>query len=124
MLPAHVPFYKRRLFWGFVFSSFFVVSTALCIDTFLNFGSSHQRTLYDVYSYVTISYAATLFRFIIFDWLNGYGEYIGSSIYFILMVLFAYKTFQNPRVSLPYPIIFSIIYITGLITTVLFIGIS
>ena len=122
LLPAHLAFYRRRLFWGVVFFIFFVPSTLLFTYALSNTGSSHQQTIYDIYSYLTISSGATLFRFISSNLLSELGEYIGSSIYFIMILSLGYKTFQKPKVLLRYPIILSILYVTGMIASVLLLG--
>ena len=115
LLPEHLAFYRRRLFWGVIFGIFFIFSTVLFIYALSNTGSSHKQNFYDIYTSFTISYAATLFRLIPFSWLNGYGEYLGSALYFISMMFLVCKTFQKDYVHIKYPIILSILYITGLL---------
>jgi hypothetical protein len=122
MLPAHLPFYRRRWFWAVVFFIFFVVSTLFAIYAIQGSWSKFYNNIVNIYVILTISYGATLFRLIPYDLFNGSGQYIGSSIYFILVLALAYKTFQKPKVLLRYPVILSILYITGMITSILLLG--
>ena len=82
--------------------------------------SSDVTVIHDVhsiYDWVTFGFGATLIKLIMYDALNGNGQYIGTTAYFILLVYLAFKTFQTPTVLIRYPVIFSVIYITGLIST-------
>ncbi len=115
-------FYKKRKFWAVIFFIFFVFSTVFALYAMHGSWSKLLSNLNNVYSIVTISYGATLFRFILFDLFTKYGGYIGSSIYFLSILFLGYKTFQKQTVLLRYPILLSILYITGMITSVLLIG--
>jgi hypothetical protein len=122
LLAAHVPFYKRRLFWIIIFSTFFIFSTTLFINFLDKNGGNYSLTLDQKFDFFNIAFASTLFRFILYDIFGNTWQYIGSSIYFILIASLAYKTFQKPKVLLRYPIILSILYITGMIASVLLLG--
>ena len=110
------------MFWAVVFGIFFIFSTIFAIYATQGSWGKFFENLDNIYSVLTISYGATLFRFIPSNLLSEPGEYIGSSIYFVLILTLAHKTFHKPRVLLRYPIILSILYITGMIASVLLLG--
>ena len=122
LLPAHLAFYRRRLFWGVVFGIFFIISTILFINFLDKNGGNYSLTLDQKFDFFNIAFASTFFRFILYDIFGNIWQYIGSSIYFIMILSLGYKTFQKPKVLLRYPIILSILYVTGMIASVLLLG--
>ena len=115
LLPAHLPFYRRRLFWGVIFSIFFIFSTILLIGFLDKNGGDYTRTFNQIFSSIHTAYGAGIFRYISYLIIGSKGYYLGSAIYFILISFLTYNTFHRPTVVLWYPIILSILYITGVI---------
>jgi hypothetical protein len=122
MLPAHLPFYRRRWFWAVVFFIFFVISTTLfMLSIIADIQSNYTSTFIQKIDDALLSFGSSLFMLYGFKIGIIYG-YFGTITYFILMTFLGYKTFQRNQVSMKYPIIFSVLYLTGLIPIFMFNG--
>ena len=118
----HLLFYRSRKFWMIVFGIFFVVSVALFMLTIItDIQSNYTSTFIQKIDDALLSFGATLFMLYGYKIGTAYGL-IGTIVYFILILILGYKTLQKPKVLLRYPAILSILYITGMITSILFLG--
>ena len=61
LLPAHLPFYRRRLFWGVIFSIFFIFSTILLIGFLDKNGGDYTRTFNQVFDSFNVAYGSLIF---------------------------------------------------------------
>ncbi len=122
LLPEHIPFYRKSIFWGMVFSVFFIFSTLLFINISGIGTNGYALTINQLFDFFSIAFSSTFLRFIFYDYFGELWQHIGSLIYFIFTLFLAYKTLQRPKVQLRYPIILSLLYITGMIASILLLG--
>lgn len=120
--PTTLPFYRKRFFWSIVFGVFFIFSSILFINFLDTDGGSYTLTFDQVFDFFNIAFASTFFRFLLYNTFGNIWQYGGSFIYFTLLLLLGYKTFQRQAVALWYPLILSALYITGMVASILLLG--
>ena len=114
LLPEHIPFYRRRIFWGIVFSLFFIFSTIIFFDFIDKNGGEYTRSFKQIFGSFSIAYGSTIFTMYGFK-INAIAGYVSSILYFSLITYLTYKTFHRAYVSLYYPILIVGLYLTGLL---------
>ena len=114
LLPAHLAFYRRRWFWSIIFGIFFLFSTVLFISFLDKNGGDYTHSFNQIFDSFNLAYGSILFMLYGFKMGAILGE-VGSVTYFASILFLAYKTFQKDCVHLRYPVILSILYITGII---------
>jgi len=120
LLEAHVPFYRRRKFWGIIFVITFIFS----ISSILFFSAQRNHSFFDPELIPFLISSATggfVWQMFANSLLPNGGYALGGSVHFVVMLYLCFKTFQKNIVSLRYPVIFLMILIFGLYAAINFI---
>ncbi|GEM_PF-2874930 len=118
MLPAHIPWYRRRMFWGVIFGIFFLFSISLFFFLFKTSHASYSSV--NIISGLIMASGGILFDAIISKSINNHT---GGLVYIFVVVFLIYKTFSATKVQLRYPIIFTVLYTSGLYVGAMLMGI-
>ena len=108
-LPAPIPWYRTRWFWGVVIG----IQITWGGVRFYTHLDSAGRSFVNTLEYITYDSGAALFSLFGKTLFGVGGARAFTAFYLILMLLLAYKTFCKPRVNLWYPIIFTLLFVPG-----------
>ena len=111
---SSIPWYRTRKFWGVIYFLAFAFSTITFIQFLDRHGGSHTFSYSQINDWFGLSYGSTLLFLLGFNIMSSIGGFIGKVIYWLLIVILTYKTFQNVRVYIVYPIIFILLYLSGM----------
>jgi hypothetical protein len=112
MLPAHLPFYKRRWFWIIILSVQFLVNVIIFHSLF-----NDPQTPYGYYKIILSLFGAVTFDAsikIFFTGLENYTQFLTTVTFSAVFLFLIYKTFVNREVPLPYPVL---IFINSLVSS-------
>jgi multidrug transporter EmrE-like cation transporter len=118
LLPAGIPWYRTRLFWGVVCAT---VSIGILIFYFSNFyrpGHAVDQMLIGV----AYAFGSTFFSLVGFNALGKAGGIITTLLYIGVLSTLAYKTFARVRVELVYPILLFVIFALTFLFNLIFLS--
>ena len=119
-METNIPWYRTRRFWGIIYFLFFCYSTFIFLQLSDKNGGDFNRTINQVYDFIVLSYGSGFFYLLAQELLGTLGKYIGPLIYLVTISFLVFKTFKTNTTKLTYPIIVSLLYITGIVTAMLF----
>jgi len=105
LLPEHIPFYRRRIFWGVVL---FLIALYIHVYTYIYFGTEY------------ILYSAVFLPMILFDQLVQFGVFSYTATIVLYMILIYFSLFKS-KINFYALGILSILMIGSLLTMVNFI---
>ena len=115
-----LPFYKTRKFWLIVYGLMFLFSTVIFLMSLDKNSGSFSFSIGQIIDKIMIAYGATFFMIISFKLIGSTGYFVGILIYFLFMLFLLKKTIQRHKVKLIYPLLFTTLYLQGIITSIQF----
>ncbi|MEZ4200527.1 MAG: hypothetical protein R3B69_02980 [Candidatus Paceibacterota bacterium] len=106
MNNSSLPFYRTRWFWGIFVGLCFFLSTLLYMTTFVRAP--------DTINSFALAYGSGLFSAVGLKLFGSFGKTIFSILYLVLVGFLIFKTFTAQRVNFIFPVLFFILYLSGL----------
>jgi hypothetical protein len=119
LLPAPIPWYRTRWFWGMVFSILVIYTGLSLYASISNVSSISILSINQLLIFAIFSSGGALF-FLLGATFGKIGGWILASLFYIIVAFCVYKTFGTKKVLVHYPIFLILLFVSGILIGTLY----